>query len=190
LIPRLRAPQEVHIMRTLPQFARRSLLLLGALVSASNAAAVAVNQRVSLRAVTPAVSNYYIAHENFIGVIRQVSASSTALRKADATWTLRVGLAETNCYSFESVNYPGYFLRHTGFKLYLRKNDNTQAFRNDATFCFMPPMIGNVGASMIAVNYIDHFVRHYSGNLLLNPEQNNYTFRVDSTFDFVAPWAP
>ncbi|GGL17601.1 AbfB domain-containing protein [Deinococcus radiotolerans] len=177
-------------MPILSPLALRSALLLAALVSTSNAAAVAVNQRVSLRAVTPAVSNNYIAHENFIGVIRPVSSTSTATRKADATWVLRTGLADSNCYSFESVNYPGYFLRHTNFKLYLWKNDATQAFNNDATFCLTPPLIGNVGVGLVPVNYLNYNVRHYSSNLLLNTEQNNYTFRVDATFDFVAPWAP
>ncbi len=36
--------------------------------------------------------------------------------------------------SFESVDVPGQFLRHSGYKLGLVKNDNSTQFAADATF--------------------------------------------------------
>ena len=36
--------------------------------------------------------------------------------------------------SFESVNYPGTYLRHYNFDFVLAANDGTTTFRADATF--------------------------------------------------------
>jgi hypothetical protein len=44
--------------------------------------------------------------------ISQITSSSSASDKADATWIVRRGLADNSCVSFESYNYPGDYLRH------------------------------------------------------------------------------
>ncbi|WP_328979998.1 AbfB domain-containing protein [Streptomyces canus] len=46
----------------------------------------------------------------------------------------RPGLAGTGTVSFESVDFPGYFLRHAGFDFQLVHNDGTTPFFADATF--------------------------------------------------------
>ncbi|MEJ2851942.1 MULTISPECIES: AbfB domain-containing protein [unclassified Saccharothrix] len=52
----------------------------------------------------------------------------------DSQWRLRPGLSDPNAVSFESVNRPGYFLRHQGFEAKLMQNDGTSGFAADATF--------------------------------------------------------
>jgi hypothetical protein len=44
------------------------------------------------------------------------------------------GLADSAGTSFESVNYPGHYLRHKNFELWLDRYDGTEQFRKDATF--------------------------------------------------------
>ena len=49
--------------------------------------------------------------------------------KADATFVVRRGLAEPSCYSFESRNHPGQYLRHAAFRVRLAASDGTDLFR-------------------------------------------------------------
>ncbi|MDF3150178.1 AbfB domain-containing protein, partial [Streptomyces sp. T21Q-yed] len=52
----------------------------------------------------------------------------------DAQFRLRPGLAGTGTVSFESVNFPGYFLRHYNYDFQLAHNDGSSQFAADATF--------------------------------------------------------
>ena len=57
----------------------------------------------------------------------------------DSQWRIVPGLADANGYiSFESVNYPGYFLRHYSYDLELAQNDDSSVFAEDATFGIVP----------------------------------------------------
>jgi hypothetical protein len=42
--------------------------------------------------------------------------------KADATWIVEPGLANSSCVSFESANGSGDYIRHYNFELYLEPN--------------------------------------------------------------------
>ncbi len=64
-----------------------------------------------------------------------MNSGSSAVLKADATWRIVTGLANSNCYSFESRNYPGEFLRHREFRVRRDANDNSALFKTDATWC-------------------------------------------------------
>jgi hypothetical protein len=64
------------------------------------------------------------------------------LLREDCTFTVRQGLADSAGVSFESVNYPGRFIRHRDFHLYLEPADSDLA-RRDATFLKAPPFIAD-----------------------------------------------
>ncbi len=68
--------------------------------------------RHSIRATTPGFDNRYIRHADGLGYTAVVDAAASDLLKQDATWTIVPGLIDSSCYSFESVNYPGEYLRH------------------------------------------------------------------------------
>ena len=53
--------------------------------------------------------------------------------KKDATFKIQKGLINKNAYSFESLNYPGFFIRHKQ-SLLMISNENSELFKNDATF--------------------------------------------------------
>jgi non-reducing end alpha-L-arabinofuranosidase len=64
--------------------------------------------------------------------------------KADATWIVKPGLANSSCVSFESANGSGDFIRHFNFQLFLEPSDGSAQFALDATFC---PRAGNSGSN-------------------------------------------
>ncbi|CCK26018.1 putative alpha-N-arabinofuranosidase B [Streptomyces davaonensis JCM 4913] len=120
--------------------------------------------RVSLKATTaPCCTSHYLrrnAADSTVG-ISVVNSSSPSADKADATWIVRAGLANTSCLSFESAGRPGQFLRHYNFRLSVNTDNGGGAFTQDATFC---PTAGNsgTGTSFKSVNYPTKYVRHYN----------------------------
>ena len=71
-----------------------------------------------------------------------VNAASTDALKQDATFWVRPGLADAACYSFESRNYPGQYLRHSGLPGPPDANDGSALFGQDATFCVRAGLAG------------------------------------------------
>ncbi|MFE0464510.1 alpha-L-arabinofuranosidase B [Kitasatospora sp. NPDC058965] len=127
------------------------------------AGAVAPGSRVSLQATTACCTSDYLRHDDADTkvVLSRITASSPATDKADASWIVHTGLANSACLSFESANSAGHYLRHFDFELYLDPNDGTSQFAQDATFC---PGGGNSGKgySFQSANYPDKYLRHYA----------------------------
>jgi len=75
---------------------------------------------------------------------------SDSLMTSDSSFYVRPGNADPKKVSFESVNFPGHFLRHSGFQIYLARKDGSDIFNKDSTF--QPIKNGNVmGASLFTV---------------------------------------
>jgi hypothetical protein len=96
------------------------------------------------------------------------------------------GLADSQLVSFESVNYPGHYLRHQDFRLKLQKSDGSQLFRQDATFKLGPGLADGSWSSFESINYPGHFIRHRNFHLYLE-RGNDDLFRKDSTFRISPP---
>lgn len=88
--------------------------------------------------------NQYLRHQNFR--IWQQANDNGDLFKRGATYTQRAGLSAAcgcgtgTCASYESIDWPGYYLRHQGFDLYIAKPDGSDLFRQDASFCVAAPL--------------------------------------------------
>ena len=95
-----------------------------------------------------------------------VTSSSSATDKANASWIVRAGLANSSCVSFESKNTAGSYLRHQNYQLYLHANDGSSLFAQDATFC---PQAGKNGQgnSFVSVNYPTRYIRHYNNTVYI-----------------------
>ena len=100
---------------------------------------------------------YRVRHRNFLGRVDRIDAGSSALDKADSRFTVRAGLADPDCFSLESVNYPHRFLRHRNFVIHLERNDGTALFAADATFCAVPGQ-QSAAFSLRSYNYPNRFV--------------------------------
>jgi len=99
----------------------------------------------------------------------------------DSQFRLRPGLAGTGTVSFESVNNPGYFLRHANYDFQLVRNDGTSQFAQDATFRQVAGLADSSWSSFQSYNYPDRYIRHYAYYLKLDPITTT-TARSDATF--------
>ena len=71
------------------------------------------------------------------------------------------GLADASCYSFESYDFPGYYLRHSSFRIVLNQNTGG-LFADDATFCAQPGNNGK-GVTWRSFGYFGRELRNYQG---------------------------
>ncbi|MEJ2857620.1 MULTISPECIES: AbfB domain-containing protein [unclassified Saccharothrix] len=153
-----------------------------------------VDVRQSLRVTTWGYTNRYLRHYDGLAFTEVVDAGSSALLKADATYTVRRGLADSSCYSFESANYPGQFLRHANSRVRNSPNDGTDLFRADATFCARPG-IGGTGVSFESINFPGTFLRHHNAEVYIASGDGTgfnrpQTLTADSSWAVAPPWAP
>jgi hypothetical protein len=152
--------------------------------------------RVSIQATTPCCTSDYIQHDSSDDkvVIAAVTSSSASTDKADATWLVEPGLADSSCISFQSANDSGQYLRHYNFELYLEPNDGTSQFAQDATFCVQPGNSGT-GYSFQSVNYPTKYIRHYDFTVYLasdggsNAWDSSTLWTDDTSFLAASPWS-
>lgn len=123
----------------------------------------------------------YIRHANFLGELTRIPDQRSA---QDASFKIVRGLADSRLISFESTNFPGYFLRHQGFRIKLHKPDGSDLFRKDATFKIVQGLANNQWVSFESLNYPGRFIRHKSFHLYLEGG-NTDLFRKDVTFKIV-----
>ncbi|MGW3354416.1 alpha-L-arabinofuranosidase B [Streptomyces bungoensis] len=162
----------------------------GYTTSSSGPGGITPGSKISLRATTPCCTGDYIVHDDADTdvVIAPVTPSSSSTTKGDATWTVRAGLADSSCLSFESANKSGQYLRHSNFQLHLGPNDGTSQFAQDATFC---PEAGHNGQgySFRAVNYPSDYLRHYSYTVYIAGQGGSHTWDSATSWSDDTSWA-
>jgi hypothetical protein len=140
-----------------------------------------VGQEVSFQA-----ANYldrFIRHRHSLGYAEPISGE---LGRADATFRIVPGLAG-KCISLESRNYPGQFLRHHFWRIKLAPRENSDTYRNDATFCMVQGLASSTGVSLESVNAPGHFIRHRGGELWVDRFDGSDLARRDATFNVTHP---
>ncbi|WP_246614261.1 AbfB domain-containing protein [Paractinoplanes bogorensis] len=153
-----------------------------------------VGARRSLQVTTWGHTDRYLRHADSLGFTEIVNAGSSALLKADATFTIRRGLADSSCYSLESVNYPGQFLRHADSRLRLAGNDGSALFAADATFCARPGLSG-AGVTLESLNLPGNYVRHFESQAYIAAGtagagfNRPQTLTADSSWTLANPWS-
>ncbi|MFJ4753998.1 AbfB domain-containing protein [Streptomyces sp. NPDC088763] len=152
-----------------------------------------VDQYRSLRVTTPGHTDRYMRHKDGAVFTEVVNSGSAGLLKDDATWRIVPGLANGTCYSFESRNYPGQYLRHREYRVY-KEAGSGDLYRADATFC--PVRGADGGVRLSAYNFPEQYLRHYNAELWLATPGGTQTwdnpalFTEDTTWAVEAPWAP
>jgi YVTN family beta-propeller protein len=116
-----------------------------------------------------------------LGILKLLGATPSDADLASARFTVRDGLADSNCISLESVAAPGQWLRHYGYRLRLSANDGADVFKNDATFCPEPGLSGT-GFSFRSKNFPLRVIRHRNGELWIDEVTTTGTFAADATF--------
>ncbi|KAH6999359.1 Arabinosidase B [Ilyonectria destructans] len=156
-------------------------------VSLTSGPALTAGSSISLRATTSCCTTRYIAHTGSTINTQVVSSSSTTALKQQASWTVRTGLGNSACFSFESVDTPGSFIRHYDFTLLLNANDGTKQFHEDATFCPQASLAGQ-GNSIRSWSYPTRYFRHYSNVLYAASNGGVHTFDVATSFNDDVTW--
>ncbi|RZQ63918.1 AbfB domain-containing protein [Amycolatopsis suaedae] len=147
----------------------------------------------SFRVTTPGFTDRYLRHRDGLARTDVVTAASPGLLKADATFVVRRGLADPSCFSLESRNFPGSWLRHANFRVRLSGNEGTDLFRRDATFCAQP---GTGGVRLASLNELGTHVRHYAEEVWVAANggaqayDNPASYAQDVTWSVTAPWTP
>jgi hypothetical protein len=187
--------QVVKLDQARVRAANQALIAASRTLTTPAPVALPVNTRRSLQVTTPGLTNRYLRHLNGLAYTEVVTAASPALLKNDATYTIRPGLADPACYSFESVNFPGQYLRHQNSRVRNSVNDGTALTRADATWCARTGLTG-AGVSFESYNFRGSFLRHYRAEVWLSNGAGGPAFNApalwaaDSTWNIAAPWAP
>jgi hypothetical protein len=158
-----------------------------ATTSLSSGPALDVGSSVSLRATTSGFDTRYLGHSGSTVNTQVVSSSSSTALKQQASWTVRTGLGNSACVSFESRDTAGSFLRHQGFELRLAANDGSKSFKEDATFCPQAGLDGQ-GSSIRAWNHPTRYLRHFSNGLYTASNGGVHTFDAPDSFAADATW--
>ncbi|CAK7231659.1 hypothetical protein SBRCBS47491_008005 [Sporothrix bragantina] len=150
--------------------------------------AFTVGSSVSLRATTAGYTTRYLIHNGSSVVTQVVSSSSSSALQQQASWTVRTGLGNSGCFSFESSDTLGSYLRHYDFQLYLEADDGTKQFHEDATFCPEAGLSGQ-GSSLRSWNYPTRYIRHYDNVLYAASNGGVQTFDATASFIDDVSWA-
>lgn len=153
-----------------------------ATTSLTSGPAVSVGSSVSLRATTPGYDTRYLTHSGSTVNTQVVSSSSATALKQQASWTVRAGLSNSACVSFESKDTTGSFIRHANFVLQLNANDGSKQFKEDATFCPQAGLNGQ-GNSIRAWGYPTRFIRHYANTGYIGSNGGVHEFDAAASFN-------
>ncbi|WP_293913058.1 AbfB domain-containing protein [Deinococcus sp.] len=164
-------------------------------LAAAATVSLPVGEYRSFQVTTPGLTDRSISHAGSLGNIEVTGAGSSDLIKQSATWKIVAGLSDANCTSFQSLNFPGDYLRHAGSRIRKNARDGSVLFDKDATFCARPGLSG-VGVSLESKNYPGRYVRHFGSELWLArqggplPSDAAASFAQNSSWNVTSPWAP
>lgn len=158
-----------------------------AVTSLTSGPALTVGSSISLRATTPGYNTRYLAHTGSAVNTQIVTSSSATALKQQASWTVRTGLANSGCFSFESKDTAGSFIRHSGFVLLVNVNDGSKLFKEDATFCPQAGFTGT-GNAFRSWSFPTRFFRHYSNLGYIASNGGVSTFDAAGSFNDDATW--
>ncbi|BCB82376.1 hypothetical protein GCM10022251_47950 [Phytohabitans flavus] len=122
------------------------------------------------------LTDRYIRHWDFRA---RVEANVTNL--ADSQFRIVTGLGGAGTVSLESANFPGYYLRHRNYEMWVERNDGSAIFRSDASFFRRAGLADAAGVSFESVNFAGRYIRH-SSNLLYVQPVSTATDRADATY--------
>lgn len=86
--------------------------------------------------------------------------------------------------SFESVDMPTQFLRHSNYQVSLMQNDGSTQFAADATFLTVAGLGHSSLTSFRAHNFPDRYIRHENYGLVLDLMVSDLD-RADATYRMV-----
>ncbi|KAK4508813.1 hypothetical protein PRZ48_002552 [Zasmidium cellare] len=143
--------------------------------SLTSGPAVNVGSSISFRVTTPGYTTRYLQQSGNVVNTAVVSSSSSSDAKKQASWTVRTGLGNSQCVSFESKYQPGSYIRHANSRLMVSSDDGSKLMHEDATFCPLAGLNGQ-GNSIRSWSYPTRWFRHYNamGYIAANGGPNGF----------------
>ncbi len=125
---------------------------------------------------------HYLRARNGVADLATISASED---QYDASFKLVKGLYNgTTCYSLESINFPGYYLRHQGYRIRLSVFEDNVGYRKDASFKIVEGLSGDIASySLESVNFPGHYMRHRNSKFWLDKFQDVGIYKKDASFN-------
>lgn len=119
----------------------------------------------------------YLRHNNF-----QVRLDFNV--SADSQFVLRPGIADENAVSIESVNFPGFYIRHQDNVIWLSADDHTESYAADATWWIRPGLADTAGLSFEAFSRPNFYIGQQFGvtALVEFTDAMSNRMRRDATF--------
>lgn len=156
-----------------------------AITSLVSGPALSVGSHISLRATTaPCCTTKYITHSGSAVSLQVVTSSSTTALQQQASFIVQTGLGNSGCFSFESVDTPGSYLRHSNSILLLNANDGSQLFSDDSTFCPQTGLNGQGNSNSIrSWSYPTRYFRHFNGDLYIAADGGPNTFDATASYN-------
>jgi hypothetical protein len=103
-------------------------------------------------------------------------------------WIVVPGLSDASLVSFQSRNDPGRYLHHALLRLWSDTNDGTDAFKDDATFRYGPPLVGadRLSKSLESSNFPGLYWKNNGTTVAFALFAETLDFRVNSTWRLIA----
>lgn len=118
----------------------------------------------------------YLRHINF-------QARLDFVDNADSQFVIVPGLADPNAVSIESVNFPGFFMRHQDNVIIFNADDQTDHFAEDATWWIRPGLADSSGISFESFNLPGSYMGQKFGIVAVGRESDmTDRMREDATF--------
>jgi hypothetical protein len=143
----------------------------------------------SLEATTPGVRGSYVTSNGGNTYIVWGDPGTQGTSKLPgATWKIKDGLADPNCFSLESTQSEGSYLRADGDIVKLAANDGGTPFKNDATWCAGPGKSGS-GVSLESYSHRGHFLRHWGGQVYAATSADDVDYNSSRLFPQDTTWS-
>lgn len=132
----------------------------------------------------------YIYHNGSAVQLMQASFASSQEVKQAASFKVTSGNGLSDCFSFESVDQPGAYLRHSGYELYVQtSSDGSGTFADDSTFCTEPGFSGLLTTAFRSYSYPTRFWRFISnGDIYIGTNGGPFGWDSSQNFDAQASW--
>lgn len=125
---------------------------------------------------------YVVRHYDFVGYMDLITPQNNPmLDREDASFFNRAGLANPSCYSFESLDYPGYFLRSLNDEAVLNQNDGSSQFAMDSTFCAVAGLSG-VGFSLQSIENPQRYLHNETPDMFIDLNDGSQSFAQNASF--------
>ncbi|CAH1777808.1 unnamed protein product, partial [Owenia fusiformis] len=124
----------------------------------------------------------------YIGFNGQLEATTVPERHKKLLYAIQPGITgQPTSISLESSDFPGYFLRHDGFKIILENpGTNTGSFDKDATFWVKRGLWFPSHVTFESVNFPNHFIQNSNGKLKLSPFDGTDDYKANASFSLTS----